>query len=82
MSDTPFLRLSKPEETDHDRALRRIADCVHHMNNAVMRAVEAGLSIELVRASRHHDGSGNWGDQMIPLVRLREGAAPSSEEAA
>ena len=36
--------------------------------------VKAGVSVELVRVSRFHDGSGTWGDQMIPLVRARDTA--------
>lgn len=72
MSKTEFSRLPKLSESDQERALRRMADAVHHLNFAVTRAVDAGLSVELVRASRHHDGSGNWGDQMVPLVRVRD----------
>ncbi len=72
MSKSEFSRLSKPSESEQDRALRRMADAVHQMNLAVMRAVDSGLSVELVRGSRHHDGSGNWGDQMVPLVRVKE----------
>lgn len=75
MSQTEFSRLPKAPENEQQRALRRMADAVHHLNLAVTRAVESGLSVELVRASRHHDGSGNWGDQMVPLVRVREGTA-------
>lgn len=72
MSNPEFSRVSKPSESDQDRALRRMADAVHTLNLAVMRAVDSGLSVELVRGSRHHDGTGNWGDQMVPLVRVKE----------
>ncbi|HWW26577.1 MAG TPA: hypothetical protein VNZ85_11845, partial [Caulobacter sp.] len=41
----------------------------HRLNEAVRRATEAGYSVELVRTSRHHDGAGNWGDQIVPTVR-------------
>ncbi|SEP30306.1 hypothetical protein SAMN02799625_05391 [Methylobacterium sp. UNC300MFChir4.1] len=82
MSEPDFSRLLKPAESDQDRALRRMADAVHHLNLAVIRAVDAGLSVELVRASRHHDGSGNWGDQMVPLVRVREAQADVTDQAA
>lgn len=82
MPKPEFSRLSKPSESEQDRALRRMADAVHHLNLAVMRAVDSGLSVELVRGSRHHDGSGNWGDQMVPLVRVKEipavGGAPAA----
>ncbi len=75
MSQDEFSRLPKAPESDQERALRRMADAVHYLNLAVMRAVDSGLSVELVRASRHHDGGGNWGDQMVPLVRVREAHA-------
>ncbi len=81
MSQIEFSRLPKAPETDQERALRRMADAVHHLNLAVTRAVDSGLSVELVRASRHHDGSGNWGDQMVPLVRVREGTAAEAPPA-
>ena len=33
-----------------------------------LKAVEAGVSVELVRSARHHGGDGNWGDLLIPVV--------------
>ncbi len=33
-----------------------------------MKAVEAGVSVELVRSARHHGGDGNWGDLLIPVI--------------
>ena len=27
------------------------------------------VSVELVRVSRHHDGVGHWGDQVVPMIR-------------
>lgn len=56
-------------DTDSDRAIREVAETVHRANEAVRRAVDAGVSVELIRVSRYHDGSGSWGDQMIPAVR-------------
>ena len=32
------------------------------------RAVEAGVTVELIRSSRHHNGDGNWGDLLIPVI--------------
>jgi hypothetical protein len=69
MSKREFLPLVESAETEQDKALRRVADAVHRVNDAIIRAVEAGISVELVRVSRFHDGTGNWGDQMIPMVR-------------
>ena len=68
MSDTQ----KTGQETDRDvseQAIRRVADAVHRMNEAIRGAIDTGVSVELVRASRFHDGAGNWGDQMIPMIR-------------
>ena len=70
--DTEIKAVVLPELPDRDRALHRVANAVHRMNEAIQRAV----SVELVRVARHHDGVGNWGDQMVPLVR--ETAGPST----
>ncbi|MDQ0469368.1 hypothetical protein [Labrys wisconsinensis] len=64
-----FRPLPGSDETERDKAVRRVADAVHRVNEAIIRAVEAGVSVELVRTSRYHDGRGNWGDQMIPTIR-------------
>jgi len=64
-----FRPLPDIAETDRDKAIRRVADAVHRMNEAVIRAVDAGVSVELVRVSRYHDGHGNWGDQAVPTIR-------------
>jgi len=66
-----FHPLPGHEETEGERAIRRVADAVHRMNEAIQRAVGAGISVELVRVSRYHDGKGNWGDQIIPTIRER-----------
>jgi hypothetical protein len=64
-----FRPLPEHSETESERAVRRIADAVHRVNEVIVRAVEAGVSVELIRTSRYHDGRGNWGDQMIPTIR-------------
>ena len=64
-----FRPLPDHSESESERAVRRIADAVHRVNEMIVRAVEAGVSVELVRTSRYHDGRGNWGDQMIPTIR-------------
>jgi hypothetical protein len=33
-----------------------------------MLAVEAGVSVELIRSARHHCGNGNWGDLLTPII--------------
>jgi len=34
----------------------------------VMKAVEAGVSVELVRLTKNNDGDGNWGDLLIQVI--------------
>lgn len=53
---------------DQQSAIRILANDLHRLNQAVMQAVEAGVSVELVRSARHHGGNGNWGDLLIPVV--------------
>ncbi|MFJ6326016.1 MULTISPECIES: hypothetical protein [unclassified Rhizobium] len=54
--------------SDQQAVIRMLANELHRLNQAVMNAVEAGVSVELVRSSRHHGGDGNWGDLLIPVV--------------
>jgi len=49
-------------------AINRLANDLHRLNNAVINAVEAGISVELQRGARHHTENGFWGDLMIPIV--------------
>ena len=53
---------------EQQAAIRIVANDLHRLNQAVMKAVEAGVSVELVRSARHHGGSGNWGDLLIPVI--------------
>lgn len=41
------------------------------LNIAMREAVEAGLSIELQRMSRHHRDGGFWGDILAPTIVKR-----------
>ena len=59
--------------TDQQAAIRVLANDLHRLNQAVMQAVEAGVSVELVRSVRHHGGNGNWGDLLIPVVVTQQG---------
>lgn len=74
-----FQQIDLPETDSQTRAIHRVADAVHRMNEAVQRAVNEGISVELVRVSRFHSGSGSWGDQIVPMVR---DAGKSDTEAA
>jgi hypothetical protein len=49
-------------------AIRMLANQLHRLNAAVAEAVNAGLSVELQRASRHHHQDGYWGDLMTPII--------------
>ena len=69
VSKSEFRAVPRDDETEQDKAVRRIADAVHRTNEAIRQAVEGGISVELVRVSRYHEGHGNWGDQMIPVIR-------------
>lgn len=53
---------------DQQTAIRTLANDLHRLNHSVMKAVDAGVSVELVRSARHHGGAGNWGDLLIPVV--------------
>jgi hypothetical protein len=77
MTATQFAPAAMPNTSDEQRAIDRVAEASHRLNEAVRRAIEAGYSVELVRTSRHHDGTGNWGDQIVPTVRPN-GAAKSA----
>ena len=72
--DTSFERVSLPETTDRDRVIHRVANAVHQLNYAVQKAVDAGISVELVRVSRYHSGTGQWGDQIVPTVSMSDDA--------
>jgi hypothetical protein len=61
--------------TDQQAAIRILANDLHRLNQAVMQAVEAGVSVELVRSARHHGGNGNWGDLLIPVVVTQQAPA-------
>lgn len=61
-----------PRPSDIEFHIRKVADCVHRLNLYITHAVEAGATIELMRGSRAHNGRGQWGDQMIPIVKLPE----------
>jgi len=51
-----------------DQAIRMLANNLHRLNQSVIHAVDMGVTVELIRSSRHHDGDGNWGDLLIPVV--------------
>lgn len=54
--------------TDQQALIRMVANDLHRLNHSVMKAVDAGVSVELIRSARHHGGDGNWGDLLIPVI--------------
>jgi hypothetical protein len=58
---------------DQQATIRMLANDLHRLNQSVMKAVDAGVSVELVRSARHHGGDGNWGDLLIPVIVTQHG---------
>jgi len=54
--------------SDQQAMIRMVANDLHRLNQSVMKAVDVGVSVELVRSARHHGGEGNWGDLLIPVI--------------
>lgn len=65
--------------TDQQSAIRMLANDLHRLNQSVMKAVEAGVSVELVRSARHHGGGGNWGDLLIPVIVTNQRVEEAAE---
>lgn len=59
---------SSAMSVEQQSAIRMLANDLHRLNQSVMKAVDAGVSVELVRSARHHGGKGNWGDLLIPVI--------------
>lgn len=53
---------------EQESAVRQLANDLHRLNHAVMKAVDCGVSVELVRSARHHGSDGHWGDMMVPVI--------------
>lgn len=59
-----------PRKADAETLIRKVADTLHRLNHQIAIAVDAGVTIELMRGSRCHNGEGQWGDQLVPIVKL------------
>ena len=66
-----------PKQADVDVVIRKVAEALHRLNQQVASAVNAGVTVEVMRGSRFHNGRGQWGDQMVPIVRVSE---PGNDE--
>jgi hypothetical protein len=60
--------LTSEMSADQTAAIRALGNDLHRLNQAVVRCVEAGLSVELARTARHHAEGGYWGDLLVPVV--------------
>lgn len=83
---TPKLNVKERAEAqsgemsaEQQAAIRMVANDLHRLNQAVMRAVDAGVSVEIIRSARHH-GGGKWGDLLVPIIIAGAAAAPAPEE--
>lgn len=78
MRSADIIRIAEPfngpDLKDPEALIRRMAETLHRLNQQITQAVDAGLTIELLRGSRFHNGRGQWGDQMIPVVKIAEPA--------
>ena len=72
---------SSAMNADQQAMIRMVANDLHRLNQSVMKAVEAGVSVELVRSLRHHSGNGNWGDLLIPVIVTNQPVRKFSEAA-
>lgn len=64
----PFGGPGKRQEME--TLIRRVADTLHRLNEQIEAAVKAGATVELMRRSRIHNGEGQWGDQMVPIIHV------------
>lgn len=53
---------------NQDMAIRQVANALHRLNDAVISAVNKGVTVELMRVSRFHDEEGAWGDMLVPII--------------
>ncbi|WP_173934873.1 hypothetical protein [Chelativorans sp. Marseille-P2723] len=61
---------------DQQALVRVLANDLHRLNQSIMQAVEAGISVELIRSARHHGGGGNWGDLLVPVIVTNGAGTP------
>jgi len=81
---SPHVRVKERAEeqttamsSDQQQAIRMLANDLHRLNQSVMKAVESGISVELVRTARHHGGDGSWGDLLVPVIVSKQALAAS-----
>ncbi|MBL4838647.1 MAG: hypothetical protein JKY34_13825 [Kordiimonadaceae bacterium] len=57
---------------NQEMAIRQVANALHRLNDAVISAVNKGVTVELMRASRFHDEEGAWGDMLVPIIHKQD----------
>jgi len=57
---------------DQEMAIRQVANALHRLNDAVISAVNKGVTVELMRASRYHNETGGWGDMLVPIIHKHD----------
>ncbi|GHC55464.1 hypothetical protein [Neogemmobacter tilapiae] len=62
------MTASQQMNIEQIHALGMVQARMESLNTAIREAVEAGVSVQLERASRYHCGKGGWGDVMAPVV--------------
>ncbi|WP_180900068.1 SMc00767 family acetate metabolism repressor [Martelella soudanensis] len=85
---TPKLNVKERAEAqsgemsaEQQAAIRMVANDLHRLNQAVMRAVDAGVSVEIIRSARHH-GGGRWGDLLVPIIIAGAPSVPEENHSA
>ncbi|MGQ9365387.1 SMc00767 family acetate metabolism repressor [Azospirillum sp. ST 5-10] len=76
MSNKKGFQDAPPDEgstmsAEQESAIRMMANNLHRLNEAVVKCVEAGITVELMRTARYHNEAGNWGDQLTPVIRTK-----------
>ncbi|PRX10214.1 UNVERIFIED_ORG: hypothetical protein BCL66_1045 [Martelella mediterranea] len=65
--------------SEQQAAIRMVANDLHRLNQSVMKAVDAGVSVEIIRSARHHGGTKSWGDLLVPIIIAGVAEEPETE---
>ena len=66
---------TRVKERAEEQSTAMVANDLHRLNQSVAKAVESGVSIEIIRSARHHAGDGNWGDLLVPVIIAKANGA-------
>jgi hypothetical protein len=66
LSTTAEIQTEMSQE--QQAVLSLLSEQIEKLNASMRRAVDAGMTIELRRSSRHHQEDGYWGDIIAPAV--------------